>query len=177
MSKTYGILGLFETAPSVYHAAEKMRDAGFRRWDVIAPFPIHGIHHAMGLKRSKVGAFSLVGGTCGFFTGMLITWFMGAFNYPLIIGGKPYWDYVFPFPIFYELTILLAAFGAFFGMFITNGLPRHHHPVMNYENFGKLLDDKFAVVVEARDPLYDVDRTRELLNSIGATEVTLIEEK
>ncbi len=176
MSKTYCILGLFEDTPTVFHAAEKMRDAGFRHWDVIAPFPIHGLTKVMGLKRSNVGLFSFLGGTVGFFTGMVLTWFMGEFNYPLIIGGKPYWDAVFPFPIFYELTILLASFGAFFGMFITNGLPRHHHPVMNYDRFPELLDDKFGIMVETRDPLYDPDKTADLLKAIGAKEVSMIED-
>ena len=41
-SKPYGIVGEFTTAASVLHAAEKVRDAGFRKWDVFTPFPVHG---------------------------------------------------------------------------------------------------------------------------------------
>ena len=176
MANTYGILGLFETAPQVYHAAEKVRDAGFKRWDVIAPFPIHGIDKAMGLKRSRVPAFTLAGGCIGFITGMLTVWYMNAYDYPLIVGGKPYFSPIFPFPIAYELTILLAAFGTFFGQFITNLLPQHYHPTMNYEKFHRLTDDRFAIVIEAKDPGYDEVRTRELLTKLGATEVADIAE-
>ena len=41
---------------------------------------------------------------------MFIAWYMGYLNYPLIVGGKPYFSPIFPFPVAYELTILLAAF-------------------------------------------------------------------
>ncbi len=44
------------------HAAEKIRDAGYTRWDVFTPFPIHGMDDAMGLPSSHVGWFTFVGG-------------------------------------------------------------------------------------------------------------------
>ena len=62
-------------------------------------------------------------------------------------------------------------------MFITNLLPRHHHPVMNYERFDKVTDDHFAVVIETADPLYQDASTRRLLEETGALEVVLIPEE
>lgn len=178
MTRNYGILARFATPQAVYHAAEQVRDAGFKRWDVITPFPIHGMDAAMGLKRSKVPVFCFLGGLTGFLTGVLIVWYMGSFDYPLIVGGKPYFSFIFPFPIFYELTILLAAFGAFFGQFITNFLPRHHHPVMAYDKFQDLTNDAFAIVIEQRDPKYSAIETRTLLEKAGAVElVDLPDEK
>ena len=64
------------------HAAEKVRDAGFRRWDVFTPFPVHGMDKAMGLRNSKVGWFSFIGGVTGYTCGMLMIWFMNDFDYP-----------------------------------------------------------------------------------------------
>jgi hypothetical protein len=176
MAKLYGVLARFESPSEIYGAAEAVRDAGFVHWDVLSPFPIHGIDKAMGLKRSGVPAFSLIGGVIGFVTGMALAWYMGAFDYPLIVGGKPYFSPIFPFPIAYELTILLAAFGAFFGMFITNYLPMPYHPVMNYVRFPILTDNEFAIVIEARDPRYHRERTRSLLESLGAREVVELPE-
>lgn len=176
MAKPYGILALFETAPDIYRAAEQVRDAGYKQWDVIAPFPVHGMDQAMGLKRSKVPLFVFAGGLIGFTTGMLMIWFMNRYDYPLVVGGMPFFSLVFPFPVAYELTILLGAFGAFFGQFITNRLPRHYHPVMNYEKFPRLLDDKFAIVIETSDPGYDSDKTRALLEKVGAKEIVEIPE-
>jgi len=177
MSKTYGILALFDSAPAIFKAAERVRDAGYKRWDVITPFPVHGMDEAMGLKRSKVPVFTFIGGFIGFFTGYFIAWYMGAFDYPLIVGGKPFFSPIFPFPVAYELTILLAAFGTLGGMFITNRLPMHYHPVMNYDNFRHLTDDKFAVVIEADDSLYKEAETRALLESLNPQEVTIISEE
>lgn len=177
MSKPYGYLALFESAPAIYEAATQVREAGYRRWDVITPFPVHGLDGAMGLKRSKVPVFTLTGGVIGFFTGMLIAWYMGSFDYPLIVGGKPFFSPIFPFPVAYELTILLAAFGTLGGMFITNRLPMHYHPVMNYDKFRHLTDDKFAVVIEADDALFSDQETRAFLESLNPAEIALINEE
>lgn len=170
----FGVAATFHTAPSVYHACEKVRDAGYTRWDSYTPFPIHGIHHAMGLKRSKVPLFTFVGGVTGFLTGLMIVAYMN-FNYPLIVGGKPYFSPIFPFPIFYELTILLAAFGTLGGMFILNRLPRHHHPLFDYEPFLKTSDDTFMIVIESTDPTFDEEKVKALLNDAGGEDITIIE--
>ena len=88
-AKTYGLLAQFDTAAGIFEAALQVRDAGYRKWDVFTPFPIHGMDDAMGLKSSKVGYFTFCGGFTGFFTGMTMIWFMNKFDYPLVVGGKP----------------------------------------------------------------------------------------
>ena len=39
----YGILAEFATPADLYHACERVRDAGFTRWDAHSPFPVHGL--------------------------------------------------------------------------------------------------------------------------------------
>jgi hypothetical protein len=56
---------------------------------------------------------------------------MNSYDYPLIVGGKPYWSVIFPFPVLYECTILFAAFGTFFGQFIFNRLPGTTTPLFD----------------------------------------------
>src|SRR3954463_3288724 len=107
---SYGVIATFEDVPSLYHAAEKVRDAGYRNWDCISPLPIHGLDKAMGLRRSIVPRISLAGGITGFFTGMSMIWYTDKFDYPLTVGGKPFFSPMFAFPISYELTILFTAF-------------------------------------------------------------------
>jgi hypothetical protein len=170
----FGVAASFRTTPDVYHACEKVRDAGYTRWDCYSPFPIHGIHHAMGLRRSRVPAFTLLGGTTGFLTGLAIVAYMN-FDYPLIVGGKPYFSPVFPFPIFYELTILFAAFATLGGMFLVNRLPRHHHPLFDYEPFLKTSDDTFLIVVESTDPAFDEEKVRSVLDEAGGERIERIE--
>jgi hypothetical protein len=104
----------------------------------------------------------------------LITWYMNQHDYPLVVGGKPYWSIIYPFPVFYELTILFSAFGAFFGQFLLNMLPQHYHPAFNSEQFERATDNAFFVLIEARDPLYDEQRTRALLEQVGAFNITLV---
>ena len=87
--KPYGIVAEFETAADILHAAGTMRDSGFRHWDVFTPFPVHGMDRAMGLKNSKVGWFSFLGGVTGYTSGMLMIWYMNAHDYAIIVGGKP----------------------------------------------------------------------------------------
>lgn len=174
-SRTYGVICSFKRTSDLYHAAEKVRDAGFKKWDCFTPFPVHGLDAAMGMKRSGVPRLTLLGGLTGFTVGTLMTWFLNGHDYPLIVGGKPLWSPVFPFPVMYECTILFAAFGTFFGQFIFNMLPRHHHPVFNHEKFVRASDDTFFIVIEAKDPQFDLERTRSFLTSIGGQEVTVVE--
>ncbi len=173
----YGLAANFDSAQAIYEAAGKIREKGYTLWECYTPFMVHGLDKQMGMPRSKVPVFTFLGGTTGFFTGMLIVWYMNAFDYPLIVGGKPFFSAIYPFPVFYELTILLAAFGTFFGMFITNRLPRHNHPVFEYERFAATSDDKFAIVIEATDDKYDEEDTQALLKKIGGKRVTVIREE
>lgn len=176
MAKNWALVASFDTTADVYHAAEKIRDAGYKHWDVFTPFPIHGLDAAMGLKRSRVPVFTFLGGFAGFNLGMLIVWFANAFDYPLIVRGMPFFSFVYPFPVFYELTILLAAFGTLGGMFLLNRLPRHHHPLFDYSQAERLTDDAFAIAIEARDGEYDREKTRGLLASLGGRDISLLSE-
>jgi len=171
----YGLIARFDSAPEIYHAAEIVRDAGFKNWDCITPFPVHGLDGAMGVKRSNVPKFSILGGITGFTTGMSLIWFTGAFDYKLIVGGKPYFSPLFAFPIAYELTILFTAFATIAGMFILNWLPQHYHPTLKSEQIIRGLDDTFYVVIEARDPKFDLARVKNLLGEAGAKEISELE--
>ncbi|MEO6846369.1 MAG: DUF3341 domain-containing protein [Chthoniobacterales bacterium] len=168
----------FDSARSLFHAAEKIRDAGFRHWDVFSPFPIHGMDQAMGLKRSYLSKIVFFGGLTGTTLATMVTFGPSSFIYPLIVMGKPTNLFTIPafFPIMFELTILLSAFTATFGMLIINGLPRWNHPLFNWDRFKKVSEDGFFMAIEARDPAFSEKRTRELLESLGATNLTLVHE-
>jgi hypothetical protein len=175
-SKPYGIIAEFDNTSSVLHAAEKVRQAGFRKWDVFTPFPIHGMDKAMGMKNSKVGWFAFLGGVTGYTTGMLMIWWMNAVDYKIVVGGKPMFSPYGAFPPSYELTILLGAFGSLFGMLFLNRLPRLHHPLLKHKRFGLVTHDKFFVVIETSDPKYSETETRKLLESAGSRQIELVEE-
>jgi hypothetical protein len=59
-------------------------------------------------------------------------------------------------------------------MFLLNHLPRHHHPVFEYEGFGRSSDDKFMIVIESLDPKFEEGAIRTLLEGIGGYDITPI---
>ena len=71
-SPLFGVAAEFDSARDLFHAAEQMRDAGFTRFDVFSPFPIHGMDAAMGLKRSVLGKIIFLGGLMGFLAAVTI---------------------------------------------------------------------------------------------------------
>lgn len=174
--RPYGIIAEFETPADALHAAEKVRDAGFHNWDVFTPYPVHGMDQAMGMKNSKVGWFSFIGGVTGYAGGMLMIWWMNQVDYPIIVGGKPMFSPFGAFPPSYELTILLGAFGALFGMLFLNKLPRLHHPLLKNRRFALASHDRFFIVIETSDPKYSETETRNLLESAGSKHIELVEE-
>jgi len=170
-----GLIARFDTPGAVMHAAEQVREAGYRCWDVVTPFPVHGLDAAMGLRRSKVPRFTLVGGITGITCGMLGIWAMNAWDYPLLVGGKPLFSPMYAFPVSYELTILLSAFGTAIGMFLLNRLPMHYHPVLKSEYSRRVTDDAFFIVLEARDEKFTQQGAHKLLEQAGAKEISELE--
>ncbi len=174
--KTYGLIAEFDTAAAILHAAERVRDAGFRRWDVFTPFPVHGMDKAMGVKNSMVGWFSFIGGVTGYTGGMLMIWYMNAYDYAIPVGGKPMFSPFSAFPPSYELTILLGSFGALLGMLFLNRLPRLHHPLLKHQRFALATHDRFFIVIESDDPKYSETETRQLLAAVGSRQIEEVKE-
>jgi len=170
----HGLGAEFPTAASLLHAAKKVQALGFRRWDVYSPFPVHGMDHAMGFKRSRVSLFSLIGGFIGLGTAFALIYYTSALNYPLITQGKPYFALEPSLPIFFELTILLTAFGTVLGLLLLTLLPRFHHPVFNWDRFQRVTDDGFFIVLEAADPQFSNEASRKVLQEIGGTHIAEI---
>jgi hypothetical protein len=176
--KVYAMAAEYPSAAALYEAAKRVRDAGFKRWDVYSPFPIHGMDEAMGLGKSWLSAVVLIGGITGLLTAVTLEFGPSWFIYPVIVHGKPYDWRTVPafFPIMFELTILISAFFAFFAWQIMNGLPRWYHPLFNWDRFSRVSNDGFFLAIEARDPRFTEIEARELLESTGGQHITIIHE-
>lgn len=167
-------LAEFDSTQAIIHAAEKVRDAGYKNFDTHTPFPIHGMDAAMGMKDSKLGPIVFCGGATGTSLAFLMMWWMNGVDYPIVIGGKPPFSIPSMIPIMFELTVLLSAFAAVFGMFHLNKLPRHHHPIFTSDRFVTATDDKFFLSVEAEDPKFDLEKTKKLLAGLHPTAIELV---
>jgi hypothetical protein len=172
--KIYAVMGEFDTPEDLVRAGGRMKEMGYTKLDAMTPFPVHGIDDAIGIPRSKIGWIVICVGLSGTTTALLLQWWCGAINYPLVIGGKPLFDFSFSVPIAFELTILFSAFASVIGMFALNGLPRLYHPSMNYRSAHRATDDKFLLVVEADDPIFDAQATSAHMRSTGAELVEVV---
>lgn len=174
--KIYGMGAEFPNATALFHAAEKVRDLGFKKWDVHSPFPIHGMDAAMGLGKSWLSSVVLCGGITGLLTAVVLEFYPSWYDYPLIVHGKPTNWATVPafFPIMFELMVLCSAFACVFALLVFNQLPKWYHPVFNWDRFAKVTDNGFFLIIEAHDPQFSETKTRALLEEIGGTHVTLI---
>lgn len=172
----YGMMAEFDTAAGIYHGAEKVRDAGYAKWDAYSPFPIHGMEEAMGVKRTMlplVVAFVGFGGVGG---ALALQWWTNYTDYPLVVQGKPFnaWE---PFtPVMFELGVLCAAITCLVAMLMMNGLPQWYQPLLKKDRFLKTSDDRFVICIEAADPKFDPVGTRRLLEEAGGTHIDLVQE-
>ncbi len=172
--RVWGLLAQFADSAALLQAARRLRAAGYCQFECHSPFPLHGMEAAAGEKRSRV---SLVAG-CMAFLGLAAAFgmqaWMSAVDYPHIVSGKPFLSYQAFFPITFALAVLFAAFGAMFGFLGLMKL-RFHHPVFYSNRFVQFSDNGFFVSVEATDPLFHPANTRALLESLGGSEVELLE--
>jgi len=169
------LLAEYETTSDVIHAAETLRDAGYKSFEAHSPFPIHGMDSAMGLKDSKLGWIVLMCGLTGVSCSWLLMYWTNGIDYPIVVGGKPPGALPSMVPIMFELTVLLSSFGAVFGMFGLNRLPQHHHVLFYSERFSGFSNDKFFISVAADDPKFDVVRTGALLEKTKPQGIEVIE--
>ncbi|MEO8034810.1 MAG: DUF3341 domain-containing protein [Acidobacteriota bacterium] len=167
----YGVIAEFSTPQALLDAANAAHGAGYRSLDAYSPFPIHGLSDAIGFHHTKLSAIVLGGGLLGGLGGFFMCWYANVISYPLNIGGKPWNSWPAFIPITFECAILLAAFAAVFGMLALNGLPMPYHPVFNVKRFDQASRDKFFLVIQARDPKFELDRVWDFLETLQPREV------
>lgn len=177
--RVYGYLAEFQSASALYKAAEKVRDAGFKKWDCYSPYPIHGLDGAMGMKRSILPWFVFFGGMTGTATAFALAYSTQVVIYPTIVQAKPVNIFSVPafFPVMFELTILFSGFTVLFGLLALMQLPRLNHPLFASKQFHRATDDGFFIAIEARDVKFSPNKTKELLAEIGGTNIELVEEE
>lgn len=171
----WGIVAAFSSADDLIRGAKVVRDAGYTKWDAHAPFPVHGLDDAMGVKPTILPWLVLGAGLTGCGLGFLMQWWMNGHDYKLIIAGKPFNSFTSDIPVMFEVTILFAALTTFFGMMALNKLPELAHPLFKNRGFRRVTSDAFYISVEANDPRFDVAETEALLRRAGGTTVEWIE--
>jgi hypothetical protein len=184
--KLWGLMAEFDSPAAIYAAAKRVRDEGYRWWDCHVPFPVHGLDKAMGIKPTILPILVFFGGLTGTIAGLVLQWYTNAASfdmwavvwvrgYDYIISGKPMDSVPAWIPVIFELTVLLSALGCVGWMLLLNGLPRLYHPTLKSERFARATDDRFFVVIEARDPKFARARTESFLESLDPLSIEALE--
>jgi mono/diheme cytochrome c family protein len=127
----------------------------------------------MGIRPTILPVLVFGGGITGTALAILMQWWMNAWEWQWIVSGKPFFSLPQQIPIAFELTVLLAGFTTFFGLWGLNKLPQVWHPLFKRDSFRRATDNGFFISVESQDPKFDRAGTETLLRQAGAT---LIEE-
>lgn len=166
--KIFGITALFKTPNEIISAAKKVSDAGFTRFDVNTPYPVHGMDRAMKLKPSKLGFVTLVFGLTGAAIALLFMYWTMSVAYPMVIGGKPFFALPAFIPVTFELTVLLATVMTVISMLaVFFGLPRNSHPLHDTDYMKKVSKDQYGIVIESTDPKFDENSVKDFIKSLN----------
>ena len=170
----HGITAEFDSVDSLLAACRRVRDAGYTKTDAYTPFAVHGIDKALGIKPTVLPWIVLACGIAGTATALTMQIWMNAIDYPYIISGKPYISLPAFIPVAFELTILFASFGAFFGMWALNKLPMFSNPIFTNPRFDRATDDKFFLYIDSSDDRFDVGGVEKLLGDTGGQHITSV---
>jgi hypothetical protein len=170
----YGLMAEFDDPNALVAAAYRAHFEGYRHMDAYSPFPIEELNEAMGGHHSRVPLIVLVGGVIGCVSGYLLQYWANAIAYPLNVAGKPFNGWPMFIPVTFETTVLAAALSAVLGMLALNGLPMPYHPVFNVPRFALASRNRFFLCIEARDPRFDLEKTREFLENLAPQEVSTV---
>jgi len=167
----YGIMAEFDNPESLLDAAHSARSAGYRDMDAYAPMPVEGLAEAIGYRSSWVQRMVLAAGILGACGGFGLCWWMTVVAYPHNVAGRPLNSWPAYVPITFEGMVLIACITAVVGMLALNGLPQPYHPVFNVERFSRASRDRFFLCIEATDPQFDPNATRQFLENANPLEV------
>lgn len=186
-SGVWGVMAEFDTPAAIMHAAERVREAGYRQWDCYTPFPVHGLDKTMGIKPTILPVAVFLAGLTGCTLGLILQWFTNgtAFDiwmivpvrgYDFLISGKPLVSGPAWIPVIFESTILFAAVTTVALLLAFNRLPQHHHPTLRSDRFIRATDDRFFVVIEASDPQYSPEKVESLLQELEPLSIEVLED-
>ncbi len=136
--------------------------------EVFTPYPIHGLEDVLGYKRSRLPVAAFLFGITGTSLALFMQIYMLVIDWPMIIGGKPYFAYMDFIPVAFELTVLVSAFGMVGTFMVQNDL-KPHKKVRIFDK--RSTDDKHIMAIDLAANAKEFDAIEEVLKASGASEV------
>ena len=175
-SPLHGLMAEFGTPTALVAAIHKARAAGYRTMDAYSPIPVEEVAEALHIHDRKLPLLVLIGGIVGCIGGFSLATWTSVVDYPLNVGGRPFFSWPSFIPITFECTVLVAALSAVLGLLALNGLPMPYHPVFNVPQFALATREKFFLCIEATDPQFDLKETRRFLETLEALSIAEVED-
>lgn len=172
--KVVGMIGLFDDPDTLIKAAEAVRETGYTKWDCHTPYPVHGLDDAMGLPPSKLPFVTLGAGFVGAGLVLYMIYWMSAVDYPVRIGGKPYFSWPAFVPITFEAFVLFAGLATMGGMIVLTKLGSWASPLHDNDVMGEVTGSRLGVVLDADDEKFSENTARDLLEGVGCEDVRVL---
>ena len=167
----HGLMAQFDTPTAVVKAARAAYAAGYRKMDAYSPFPVEGLSESIGFHKDRVALVCLAGGLLGLCTAYVLQYWINVISFPLNVAGRPFHSWPSFIVVSFEMTVLFGGLAAFLGTLAMNGLPMPYHPVFNVPSFVAASRDRFFLCIEATDPKFDLQQTRDFLAGLDPKEV------
>lgn len=166
---THFVTGVYEDEDVLLDAIKQVRSSGIKIHEVYSPYPVHGIDDYLGYKRSKLPIAAFLFGVLGTTLALTMQYYMMAFDWPMIIGGKDYGAFPDFIPVTFELTVLLAAFGMVGVFMVSTDLKPWAQPrIFDL----RITDDKHVMAIDiVNNSAIELSTIEEILRSSGASEV------
>jgi hypothetical protein len=168
------LVGTFLDPESLLEAVHALRRHSIQIYDVYSPYPVHDLDRAMGLRRTRLPWFTLIGGATALLTAITFQFYTSVLDWPLNVGGKPDNSSLAWVPICFELTVLIGGLSIFFALLFRSRLfpgKTVRLPAPGVTN------DRFAVVVRRRDTSVDRLKASRLMEAAGADQTWEFEGK
>ena len=142
------LVGVFEREEDVRHATAAARSEGLEVVDVFAPYAVHGLDRAMGLRPSRLPWVCFLLGLFGAVAMLLFQYWATAVSWPIDVGGKP-WNSLPAFvPVTFEMMVLCAGVGTVGAFIWATGLwPGRRSALAGL----RVTDDRFALALRASE--------------------------
>lgn len=168
----YSVAAIFNDVNKLVKAVDKVSESGYKLYDVHTPYPVHGLPQAMRLKSSKLGFVTLIAGISGAIIAFLFMYWVNVIDYPLVVGGKPFYQLPAYIPVMFEVTVLSASvLTVLWMLFIMFKFPNLSHPLLDTEYMRKVSVDRYGISIQAKDGLFDLNKVKEFFKELGAEEI------
>jgi len=167
---TRAVLALYDDPDRLLNAAAVAKEHGFTGLDAFTPYAVHGLSEALGIRKSWIPYVTLILGLTGATLGLTFEIWTQAFDWPLIVGGKPFISLPAFIPVTFECGVLIGGTMTLAALFLACGLPDFKSPILDRN----LTNDRFGLYVPEYGPDWNHERVFSILKRTGPVDMKVI---